>query len=309
MFDWGVLCSTESGVIVDAPIKEAVVKEFKKQGAYFVSPEELYRLGRTLFDSRGAINPDLVGKPPHFIAQKSGFEVPHDTTCIIAEIPAVGREHPLSREKLSPVLSMFTVNGWVEGCERCIEMLQFGGIGHSMVIHSSDSEVILKFGLEKPAFRVLVNTQAALGAVGYTNELTPSMTLGPGTFGGSIISDNVSARHLINVKRLAFETRPINPPLHTQPPSPVPSRSAGPEVKAIGSSSAVQSAQSWMEIIDERIRAKAGNAPSTAVKSKEQSAKPEPLASPEQPTKKPEAGFGTGISESEIEKIIREFRK
>ena len=314
MFDWGVLCSAESGVIVDEPIKSAVVKEFKKQGAYVVSPEELYRLSRTMFDARGAINPNVVGKPPHVIAHIAGFEVPHDTTCIIAELPAVGREHPLSREKLSPVLSMFTVNGWIEGCERCIEMLQFGGIGHSMVIHSSDSEVILKFGLEKPAFRVLVNTQAALGAVGYTNELTPSMTLGPGTFGGSIISDNVSARHLINVKRLAFETRPINPPLHVQNAPPSTPTPAGIVDAGAKSPSTPQSTQSWIEIIDERIRSKAGN----AVVEHEKKAPPRtPLRDQPGETERQSAkgtatkasGFGTGISESEIDKIIREFRK
>lgn len=293
MFDWGVLCSTESGVIVDEPIRDAVVREFRKQGAYFVSPEERERLGRTMFDARGAINPEIVGKPPQFIASKAGFEVSGDTTCLVAELPAVGRAYPLSREKLSPVLSLFTVNGWQRGCELCIEMLKFGGIGHSMVIHSSDSEVILKFGLEKPAFRVLVNTQAALGAVGYTNELTPSMTLGPGTFGGSIISDNVSARHLINVKRLAFETRPINPPLHT---------SVAVETRNPGSLRPAPALpqRSWMDVIDERIRARAGNA--------WQKATPEPAAPKAEEKEKAGRQFGTGITESEIDRIIGEFK-
>jgi len=210
MFDWGVLCSTESGVIIDSPVKSQVIEEFKKLKGYFVNHDEKEKLSRAMFDSNGAINPDMVGKSPAFIAQKAGFNVPADTSCLIAELPAVGREYPLSREKLSPVLSMFTVDGWREGCERCIEMLEFGGLGHTMAIHSSDRDIIMKFALEKPACRILVNTQAALGAVGYTNELLPSMTLGPGTFGQSIISENVSAKHLINIKRLAFETRPIN---------------------------------------------------------------------------------------------------
>ncbi len=210
MFDWGVLCSTESGVIVDSPVKPQVLEEFKKLKGYFVNPDEKEKLSRIMFDPKGAINPDIVGKSPAFIAQKAGFNVPADTSCLIAELPAVGKEYPLSREKLSPVLSLFTVDGWREGCERCIEMLEFGGLGHTMVIHSSDKDIIMKFALEKPACRILVNTQAALGAVGYTNELLPSMTLGPGTFGKSIISENVSAKHLINIKRLAFETRPIN---------------------------------------------------------------------------------------------------
>ena len=122
-----------------------------------------------------------------------------------------GREYPLSREKLSPVFSFYTVDGWREACHRCLELLEFGGIGHSLVIHSSDRDIIMKFAMEKPAFRIMVNTQSALGAVGYTNGLDPSLTLGPGTWGGSIVSDNVTARHLMNIKRLAFETHPLHP--------------------------------------------------------------------------------------------------
>jgi len=131
---------------------------------------------------------------------------------LIAELDGVGRQYPLSREKLSPVLSFYTVDGWREGCHRCIELLEFGGIGHSMVIHSSDQDIIMKFAMEKPALRIMVNTQSALGAVGFTTGLDPSLTLGPGTWGGSIVSDNVTARHLLNIKRLAFETNPVNPP-------------------------------------------------------------------------------------------------
>ena len=109
MFDWGVLCSTESGVIIDSPVKSQAIEEFKRLKAYFVSSDEKEKLSRAMFDPNGAINPDMVGKSPAFIAQKAGFNVPADTSCLIAELPAVGREYPLSREKLSPVLSMFTV--------------------------------------------------------------------------------------------------------------------------------------------------------------------------------------------------------
>ncbi|HWP82313.1 MAG TPA: aldehyde dehydrogenase family protein [Bacteroidota bacterium] len=308
MFDWGVLCSTESGVIVDEPIKKLVIEEFKKRNAYFASPEEIERLSRTMFDTRGAINPNIVGKPPTFIAQQAGFDVPRDTSCIIAELPAVGREYPLSREKLSPVLSMFTVNGYREGCERCIEMLEFGGIGHTMVIHSTDSDVILKFGLEKPAFRVLVNTQAALGAVGYTNELLPSMTLGPGTFGGSIISENLSAKHLINIKRLAFETRPINPPekFLTSP--------AITQAKGTRSESSVRRVtpvptpgRSWMDEIDERIRLRAGN---VVVHETPPAAKPPEISeTPKAAETRQGVVYGTGLSPEEVERIMRDFEK
>ncbi len=210
-FDYGVLCSTESALICDAPIKRTVVDECVRRGGHFVNGEDKVRLSGLLFDDRGALNPDVVGKSAAFIAQRAGITVPAHTAVLIAELDGVGRAYPLSREKLSPVLSFYTVNGWREGCHRCIELLEFGGIGHSMVIHSSDRDIIMKFAMEKPAFRIMVNTQSALGAVGYTTGLDPSMTLGPGTWGGSIVSDNVSARHLLNIKRLAFETNPVNP--------------------------------------------------------------------------------------------------
>jgi acetaldehyde dehydrogenase (acetylating) len=219
LFDFGVLCSTESALICDAPLKQAVVDECTKHGGYFVTGEAKERLSRLMFDERGAINADVVGKSAQFIAQRAGIAVPPSASVLIAELDGVGKAYPLSREKLSPVLSFYTVDGWREGCHRCIELLEFGGIGHSMVIHSSDRDIIMKFAMEKPALRIMVNTQSALGAVGFTTGLDPSLTLGPGTWGGSIVSDNVTARHLLNIKRLAFETNPVNP---EGPASPTP---------------------------------------------------------------------------------------
>jgi acetaldehyde dehydrogenase (acetylating) len=299
MFDWGVLCSTESGVIVDSPVKTQVMEEFKKLKSYFVNPDEKEKLNRTMFDAKGAINSDIVGKSPAFIAQKAGFNVPADTSCLVAELPAVGREYPLSREKLSPVLSFFTVDGWREGCERCIEMLEFGGLGHTMVIHSTDNDIIMKFALEKPACRILANTQAALGAVGYTNELLPSMTLGPGTFGKSIISENVSAKHLINIKRLAFETRPINEG------GAIDVRRETSKEYSVGSSQKVESSspatkRSWMEEIEERIRLKAGNQPFHPKPQEEEKFHKE---------ERREVKYGSGMTVEQVEQVMKEFKK
>ncbi|MDD8018922.1 MAG: aldehyde dehydrogenase family protein, partial [Bacteroidota bacterium] len=128
-FDYGVLCSTESGVIVDTPIKDQVIAEFKKLKAYFVTTDEKEKLSRMMFDAKGAINPDVVGKSPAFIAQKAGFTVPADTSVLIAELSGIGKEYPLSREKLSPVLSFYIADGWREGCHLCWQMLEFGGLG------------------------------------------------------------------------------------------------------------------------------------------------------------------------------------
>jgi acetaldehyde dehydrogenase (acetylating) len=160
----------------------------------------------------------MVGRSPLYIARAAGIHVPENVSVLIAELEGVGKQYPLSREKLSPVLAMYTVDGWRTACHRSLELLEFGGVGHTLSIHSCDNDIIMKFALEKPAFRILVNTQSALGAVGYTNGLDPSLTLGPGTWGGSIISENVTARHLMNIKKLAFETRPLNPPSSSSAP-------------------------------------------------------------------------------------------
>ncbi len=110
------------------------------------------------------------------------------------------------------MLSYYVVKDWREACERCKEILRYGGMGHTMSIHSENEAVILEFGLHKPAYRICVNTPSTLGAIGFTTGLDPAMTLGCGGFGGNITSDNISPRHLINVKRVAFELRPAAVP-------------------------------------------------------------------------------------------------
>lgn len=304
-FDNGVLCSTEASVIVDSPVKGTVVEEFKKHGCFFLEGEDKTRLARLMFDPQGNLNPDIVGKPASFIAGKAGITVPGSAKALIVELQGVGRLHPLSHEKLSPVLSFYTVDNWREGCERCIELLEFGGLGHTMVIHSTDEDIVMKFALEKPAFRILVNTVGALGAVGYTNELLPSFTLGPGTFGGSIISENVSAKHLFNVKRLAFETRPVNSPQGnlqnaqaTRPRDaeekapPPPSREAQKPAREVVKTS-------WIEEIEERIRLK-GAAGSPPPQKEKQPAE-------NRDSSKKGDTLGSGISEDEADRIIKEF--
>ena len=152
----------------------------------------------------------FVGKPATFIAQKVGIAVPPNTRALIAELKGVGRDYPLSFEKLCPVLSYYVVKDWREGCERCKEILRYGGMGHTMSIHSQNDAVILEFGLHKPAYRICVNTPTTHGSIGLTTGLDPAMTLGCGGFGGNITSDNISPKHLINVKRVAYELRPAS---------------------------------------------------------------------------------------------------
>ena len=135
--------------------------------------------------------------------------MPAGTRVLIAPLDGVGRDYPLSIEKLCPVLSYYVVKDWREGCERCKQILRYGGMGHTMSIHSQNEQVILEFGLKKPAFRIVVNTPTTLGSIGLTTGLDPAMTLGCGGYGGNITSDNISPRHLLNIKRLAYEVAPV----------------------------------------------------------------------------------------------------
>ena len=209
-FDNGLLCSSENSVVVDAGIAEEVRREFTAQGGHFLRAAEADALARALVTPRRLPNPAFVGRPAVEIAARVGLQVPAETRVLIAPLDGVGRDHPLSIEKLCPVLSFYVVDNWREGCERCRQILQYGGMGHTMAIHSRDEAIILEFGLRKPAFRIVVNTPTTLGSIGMTTGLDPSMTLGCGGYGGNITSDNISPRHLLNVKRLAYETRPAS---------------------------------------------------------------------------------------------------
>jgi acetaldehyde dehydrogenase (acetylating) len=208
-FDRGLLCSAENSLICDAPVEPQVRKELTRQRAVFVTGDDRQRLQRVMQNPKtGGIDTAIVGLPATEIAQRAGLSVAGDTRILVVECSTVGPEELFSREKLSPVLAFYVEDGWERCCERSIELLNFGGIGHTLVIHSRDEHVIQRFFEEKPAFRILVNTVAAVGAVGYTTGLAPAMTLGPGTWGGSSTSDNITPLHLVNVKRLAYETRP-----------------------------------------------------------------------------------------------------
>lgn len=222
-FDNGVLCSSENSVVVDEAVSGEVRREFEQQGGHFLNPDEAARLADTLVTPDRLPNPELVGRTALEIAGRVGINVPPETRVLIAPLDGVGRDYPLSMEKLCPVLSFYVVADWREGCIRCQEILRYGGMGHTMSVHSEDEKVILEFGLKKSAFRIVVNTPTTLGSTGMTTGLAPSMTLGCGGHGGNITSDNITPRHLLNTKRLAYETRPAKA-LVTQAPAPSASR-------------------------------------------------------------------------------------
>jgi acetaldehyde dehydrogenase (acetylating) len=210
-FDNGLLCSSENSVVVDEAIADAVRAAFVAQGGHFLSPPEADALARVLVTPQRLPNPALVGRSAVEVAKAAGLMVPPGTRVLLAELQGVGRDFPLSIEKLCPVLSFYVVKDWRAGCERCKEILRYGGMGHTMAIHSRNDDVILQFGLYKPAFRIVVNTPTTLGSIGLTTGLDPAMTLGCGGWGGNITSDNISPLHLLNIKRLAYELRPARP--------------------------------------------------------------------------------------------------
>src|SRR5216110_1198294 len=216
-FDNGVLCSSENSVVVDEAIAEDVKREFVARGGYFMNAAEMEAVARVLVTPQRLPNPALVGKSATIIAEKCGITVPSGTRVLIAPLEGVGRDYPLSIEKLCPVLSFYVVKDWREGCERCKQILRYGGMGHTMSIHSQNDQVILEFGLKKPAFRICVNTPTTLGSIGLTTGLDPAMTLGCGGYGGNITSDNISPKHLLNIKRLAYEIAPAVSRLAREP--------------------------------------------------------------------------------------------
>jgi acetaldehyde dehydrogenase (acetylating) len=204
-FDYGTLCSSEQSIVCDEAIKDQVIAEAKKNGGYFLSDAEAAAVARVVVTPQRLANPEIVGKPATYIAEKAGVKVPPETRALVAPLAGVGRDFPLSIEKLSPVLAFYVVKDWHEGCERVLQLLRYGGTGHTMAIHSRDDAVIREFALKKPVFRIVANSQSSMGATGYTTGLAPSMSLGCGAYAGNITSDNITPLHLINVKRLAYE--------------------------------------------------------------------------------------------------------
>jgi acetaldehyde dehydrogenase (acetylating) len=208
-FDNGTICASEQAVVCDAPIEQAVREQFKLQGAHFLSASEADQLGKVVATPQRSLNPAIVGRSVEVIAKMAGLNVPSGARCLIADVAGVGREHPLSMEKLSPILAFYVVDGLTACAERSKEVLRYGGMGHTAGIHTRSREAAVKFGAEMPASRITVNTPTTHGAIGFSTALPPSMTLGCGSWGGNVTSDNVSPLHLMDIKRVAFETRPV----------------------------------------------------------------------------------------------------
>jgi len=238
-FDNGLLCSSPNSIVADRAIDGTLRAALTHRGGHFLPKADADKLAAVLVTPQRLPNPKLVGKSAREIAQIVGITVPDGTRALIAELQGVGRDHPLSIEKLCPVLSYYVVDDWKAGCERCKEILRYGGMGHTMSVHATDDQVVLEFGLHKPAFRIVVNTPTTHGSVGMTTGLDPAMTLGCGGYGGNITSDNISPLHLLNIKRVAYELRPA------------PGSTATPSLPAAGDGA---SGSSHRPAVPERVR-------------------------------------------------------
>lgn len=206
-FDNGTACVAEQSVVVEESVAPVFLREFEARGAYWMTAAQQQALTGVLFDERGGLRPTAVGQSARRLAELSGFEVPGTTRVLVAELGAVAPEVLLSREILGPVLSVYRARDAAAGLRRCREILALGGEGHTVAVHAADPQEIAPFGT-LPAGRIVINTPALFGGMGYSTDVDPSFQLGTGTWSGSICSDNVTPLHLINIKRIAHEVRP-----------------------------------------------------------------------------------------------------
>lgn len=209
-FDNGTICASEQSVVVDAPIEKEVREQFKQQGGHFLNQTEAEAVAKVLLTEHRTLNPKIVGKSAEFIANLAGISVPSGTRCLLADCGGIGRDYPWSIEKLSPTLALFVVDGVEAGAQKCLEVLQFGGMGHTAGMHTNNRDAAIAYGAQMPASRIIINSPTTHGAIGFSTDLSPSMTLGCGSWGGNVTSDNVSPIHLMDVKRVAFETKAVS---------------------------------------------------------------------------------------------------
>jgi acetaldehyde dehydrogenase (acetylating) len=270
-FDYGTVCSSEQTIVAEESLRARITDELKKRKAFFCDAQQTEALTRVLLVAPNwGVNPQCVGQAPGKIAKMAGFDVPADTSILVVEIKGVGREHPMSAEKLSPVLSLLFVKDFDAALCACEGILRFGGLGHTCVIHAKDESHIRQYAARMPAMRVLVNTSAPQGSTGITANVFPAMTLGCGAIAGTITGDNIGPHNLINTKRLAYEVRKAEEAFEA--PAAPPARRAA----AAASGSVADAVDRWLErkgiaatspteeVVDRFLRTKKTSPPAAA---------------------------------------------
>ena len=201
-FDNGTICASEQSVICEEDMETAVIAEMKSQGAYFLNDNESKQLGDFILRANGTMNPQIVGKSVQTISKLAGLNIPTSARVIVAKETGVGKGHPYSNEKLAPILGFYVEKDYKAVCDKCAEILNYEGAGHTFNIHSNNDEIIKYFAMRIPVSRFLINTPGALGGVGATTGLAPAFTLGCGAVGGSSTSENITPLHLMNIRRV-----------------------------------------------------------------------------------------------------------
>lgn len=217
-FDNSTICATEQAIVVHQEVKAQVMAALAENGAILLSGQDKEKLAKVISPVARTLNSHIVGKPATVIAHMANIDVPRHTRVLVAEEQEIGKEYPFSMEKLSPILGLYTARSQEEAVKICRRLLDVGGRGHSLAIHAQDEHFVKQFAAQMPVSRILVNTLASVGAAGGTTSLTPSFTLGCGAYGGNITSDNISAHHLLNKKRVAYGVKALTipPPRHPQ---------------------------------------------------------------------------------------------
>lgn len=276
-FDNGVICSSEQTLIYEGAIERQVMLALKNLPVYIVSDAEKQKLRNWMFTADGKLNSDVVGLDPWRIAEHSGFKVDSKIRVIIVPIDSVGPDEVFSKEKLSPVLALLRANSIKQAFNYGLTMIEMAGIGHTAALHTQNEDLALEFAHKFPVGRLIVNSPSVHGSVGYTTELPPALTLGSGTRSGSISMENISAKHFINVKILAWETKPLD------------------------KSGSTDSA------IDRPFQSRRGNKQPLEKLAPPAVVKPEPARVANEPDKNILYG-ASGLSEDQIQKIIRDFK-
>jgi hypothetical protein len=253
-------------VVCDAPVEGEVREQFKAQGGHFLNAAEADQLAKVVATPQRSLNPAIVGRSVEVIAKMAGLNVPQGTRCLLADVGGVGRDFPLSMEKLSPILAFYVEDGIERGAARCFEVLSYGGMGHTAGVHTRSREAAIRYGREMPASRVCVNTPTTHGAIGFSTALPPSMTLGCGSWGGNVTSDNVSPLHLMDIKRVAFETKPVKsvrPALAAQPSAAASQQPAAPAQTANASHNTTIGREEIASIVDRFLANRGAGQPSS----------------------------------------------
>ncbi len=209
-FDNGTICASEQSVICETHMRPVIQAEMERQGAYFLSKEEAKQLGGFILRANGTMNPQIVGKSVDVIAELAGLNVPKGKRVLVADENGVGRGHPYSNEKLAPILGFYMADTYQEVCEACVTILRYEGAGHTFALHTEDESIVDYFAVRIPASRFLVNTPSAMGGIGGSTGLLPSLTLGCGAEGGSATSENVGPMELLNRRYVAYGTKELS---------------------------------------------------------------------------------------------------